>query len=171
MGQSTLTLTNWRYCTVLDFWKKWVISNWVYFWVSKKKPGLSTACRNKINGRSLLPSIYQSPLLSVCRCVVFLSSVISVWLSTTSVSIQWLSCDALKMLLTAVVLLSAVLGLAYLYLQKCWSFWKGQGLPQIDPKSILGSMPFFITKSCPLDEGLIQACFLLVSLQKHHSVP
>ena len=63
------------------------------------------------------------------------------------------------MLLTAVVLLSAVLGLAYLYLQKCWSFWKGQGLPQIDPKSILGSMPFFITKSCPLDEGLIQACF------------
>jgi len=60
------------------------------------------------------------------------------------------------MLLTAVVLLSAVLGLAYLYLQKCWSFWKGQGLPQIDPKSILGSMPFFITKSSPLDEGLIQ---------------
>ena len=70
------------------------------------------------------------------------------------------------MLLTAVVLLSAVLGLAYLYLQKCWSFWKGQGLPQIDPKSILGSMPFFITKSCPLDEGMIKACLFAHSIKK-----
>ena len=42
------------------------------FWVSAKKS--SRQCRNMIYGRCLLPSIYQSPLLSVCRCVVFLAT-------------------------------------------------------------------------------------------------